>query len=129
MGLWGWLTGAPEVASKTIDAAIRTGDALVYTDEEKAENAKKIMDWSLKYLEATNPQNVTRRVIAVQIVAVYLLILIAACIAGYFNRGHESYAAFLFDVLKEILTNPFNIILGFYFFTQTVRALMTGKDR
>ncbi len=122
MGLISWISGGGETAKKVVDAAINTGDALFFTDEEKSQASQKRLDWVLKYMSATNAQNVARRLIAVMVVGIWAFILAIAVIAGYFSRDEGSYAVWLFGVLKDVVANPYNIIMAFYFLTGTVRA-------
>ena len=126
MSLFSWVTGGSDTASKVIDAVVKTGDALVFTDEEKSVANQKTLDWVLQYMNATNAQNVARRMIALVVVVTWMIILLMACVAGYFDRGENSYAMWLFEVMKEIIANPYNIIIGFYFLTGTIRAWKSG---
>ena len=128
-GLFSWITGGGQLAEKAIDAVIKTGDALVFTDEEKSVANQKTMDWVLQYMNATNAQNVARRIIAVMVVASWTFIVMLACIAGYFNHDDNSYAEWLFTVLKDVIANPYNIIIAFYFLTGTVRAWRSGDGK
>jgi hypothetical protein len=129
MSIFNWLTGGGDSAKTVIDAVIKTGDALVFTPEEKSIANQKTLDWTLQYMNATNAQNVARRLIAIFVVGTWAIILLIACIAGYFNRDETSYAMWLFDVLKEIVANPYNIIIGFYFLTGTLRAFNSGGGK
>lgn len=117
-----WIMGGGKTAEKAVDAVINTGDALVFTKEEQSVASQKKLDWLLKYQQATGAQSVARRMIACMVVLAWFIILLAACMAGYFDRSEGSYAVWLFGVLKEIVANPYNIIMAFYFFTGTVRA-------
>ncbi len=129
MGILSWITGGGDLANKTVDAVIRTGDALVFTDEEKSVANQKILDWTLEYAQATNAQNVARRIIAVTVVGLWGILILAACIAGIFDRNDGSYAVWLFDVLKDVIGSPYNIIIGFYFLTGTIRAWQSGGTK
>lgn len=126
--LFDWVSGAGKVQEKAVDAVIKTGDALFFTDEEKSVANQKILDWRLDYAKATSSQSVARRFLAVTLSLTYVFILLVACAAGYFDRGQDSYAQWLFDVLADILQNPINIIVGFYFVTGTMRAF-TGNSK
>ena len=121
-GLLGWLTGGGDSATKIIDAVVKTGDAMVFTEEEKSVANQKTLDWVLQYMNATNAQNVARRLIAVLVVTTWMFMVLTACVAGYFDRSEASYAEWMFEVLTEVVGNPYNIIIAFYFLTGTVRA-------
>lgn len=73
MSFWSRLWDTPDVISKGVDAVIKTGDALVYTEEEKAEFGQRVRDWLLKWQQATSGQNLARRLIAVSVTFVWLL--------------------------------------------------------
>lgn len=127
MGMFSWLTGGN--AESIIDGAKKGLDKAFYTDEEKADADKGLLDWTLQYMKATMPQAVTRRVIAFGVIMIWALLILTLVIAGYFDRGEGSYSMFVFEVFKEVVLQPFNIILGFYFLTQTVRALTSKGEK
>jgi len=126
MGFFDWITGGGKMAQDAVEAIIDTGDALVYTDEEKAAQHMTKLQWALEYLRTTSGQNLARRLIAVMVVGVWVLLVAVIAVAGYFDRTDDSYAAWMREFLENVLSNPFNIILGFYFLTGTMRALRTG---
>lgn len=105
-------------ADSLVDAAIKTGDALVFTDEEKSEFAQRVSEWYLRYLEATQPQNRARRHIAYLLVGVYVLLLLLS--AGLYVFDFEEKAKFILTLLREAVTDPVNLIIGFYFLKHVV---------
>ena len=129
MGIFSWISGGGETATKVIDAVVKTGDALVFTEEEKSVANQKTLDWVLQYMNATNAQNVARRMIALLVVGSWVFVLFLACITGYFNRDENSYAMWLFDILRDIVSEPYNIIIAFYFLTGTIRAWRSGEGK
>jgi len=129
MGLFSWITGGGDSATKIIDAVVKTGDALVFTDEEKSVANQKTLDWVLQYMNATNAQNVARRMIALFVVGSWVFVLFLACVTGYFNRDEGSYALWLFAILRDIVSEPYNIIIAFYFLTGTIRAWRSGEGK
>lgn len=116
--------GSGKNTEKIVDGAVRGLDALVFTNEEKAEYRAKGAEWFLKYLEATQPQNLARRLIAIIIVSLWSLVVIAGCIAWPFNK---TYAEFIFQVLVDVVMNPFMLVMGFYFAAHVVRSFVQGK--
>lgn len=66
------LLSAPDVVSKGIDAVINTGDAIVYTEEEKAETNLKVFELKLKAAEATHGSRLARRLLALMFCGVFL---------------------------------------------------------
>ena len=65
--IFGAIFGSPENTTKVVDGAFHGLDKLFYTDEEKADTAKEVRSWFLKYLEASQPQNLARRFIAITV--------------------------------------------------------------
>lgn len=102
----------PEEMGKTVDAVIATGDALFYTDEEKAQGAQLQLDWYIKYLDATQSQNVARRLIAVMVTCLFVLLVIISVVVWPFS---SAYSTFVFDLLSTTVAVPFTVIMGFYF--------------
>ena len=129
MGVLSWVMGGGETADKVIDAVVRTGDAMVFTEEEKSVANQKILDWVLQYMNATNAQNVARRMIALLVVVSWMFVLFLACVSGYFDRAPESYAVWLFQILRDIVSDPYNIIIAFYFLTGSIRAWKAGDGK
>jgi len=114
----GWLTGNGDTAKQVVGSVIDAGDALFYTDEEKAKNYASYREWYLKYLEATQPQNISRRMIAVVVVMLWALLIITSVIAEAFHVSHLS--EFIFKTMKENVNTPFITVLGFYFLKHVI---------
>ena len=119
MAWYSWLTGGSDTAEKVVDGAVSGLDMLFYTDEEKSIASMKILDWKLAYANATKGQSISRRIIATIVSLLWALLIIAAAIAGYFATGEGSYSNYLLGLLKEV-SNPFMIIIGFYFLAHVV---------
>lgn len=120
MGLFDWLTGGGKTADKVIDKVSSGIDYAFYTDQEKAEDGKKRLDWILEYMKATAPQNVSRRFIAVVVTLLWALLILLA--VGLHLADLAAKAEFVFKTLKEQVQNPFLTILGFYFLKQVVQS-------
>ena len=77
MGLLGKIFGTEAAIGKSIDLIASAGDALFYTDEEKANDkakrAEQIDVLLIKWMETTTGQNLARRLLAVMISAVTTL--------------------------------------------------------
>ena len=65
--MFSWLFGNAKSVDKAVDAVINTGDALFFTDEVKSVASQKILDWKIRYAEATQNQSISRRIISVGI--------------------------------------------------------------
>lgn len=114
--MFSWLFGnnkAVDMADKGIDAMIATGDALFFTEEEKSVASQKILDWKIRYAEATQGQSISRRVIAVGVTAMWVLVGLITLCARFF--GLDGFAEFAFKFLVDVVMQPFSIIVGFYF--------------
>ncbi|MCP4476897.1 MAG: hypothetical protein GY818_02255 [Planctomycetaceae bacterium] len=120
MSLFGWLTGNSETAKTVVDSVVDAGDALFYTDEEKARDYTSYREWYLKYLEASQPQNVSRRIIAVIVTALWSLAIVAGVVAQGF--GFSDFSTYIFNMLSENINTPFSVIVGFYFLKHIVSA-------
>jgi len=86
MSFWGKIFGTDE-AIKGAVGAVRDGlDALVYTEEEKANDASKerseARSMLVGWMEATQGQNLARRVISLAITGVWLLQYVVAQVAS-----------------------------------------------
>lgn len=115
MSLFSWLTGGGDTAGKVIDTVSNGLDMMFFTEEEKSQASLKVLDFRIRYAEATQKQSISRRIIATAVTAAWLLIIFIACVAGYFDVSDGSYSEFLFNVLKDNINTPFEIILAFYF--------------
>jgi len=103
-------------SNKVVDAAIKAGDVIFYTDEEKSE-------WKLRMLKAYEPFKIAQRYLAVILsipfVGLHALAGIQILIAGWFTGAtgkniHEASLA-LMEINNETLGMPVSIVLGFYF--------------
>lgn len=76
--LLGKMFGSSKSTEKMVDGVIAAGDKLFYTEEEKAENVSKAFDQVVKWMEATQGQNLARRFIAVSVTMTWLVQIIVA---------------------------------------------------
>lgn len=112
MAIWSKLFGA----DKVINAGIRAGDALFFTDEEKSE-------WRLRLLRAYEPFKIAQRWMAILLttpfVALHSLagvqILIMGWLPGALQKSVHESALVLMEHNNETLGLPVAIVLGFYF--------------
>jgi len=122
--LFAAIFGSSKNTETIVDGAVNGIDKLFYTDEEKAEGMEKMRDWYLRYLEASQPQNLARRFISVLIVGLFVLLILAAVIAWPFM---PYYSEFIFMVIEDNVATPFAIIMGFYFAAHIARQLPRKK--
>jgi hypothetical protein len=114
------LFGSGKTVEKGLDMVSSGLDALVFTDQEKTVANQKVLDWKLKWIAATGPQSVARRVISYIIVGLWAYVLMLA--VHFHILGFTKEAEFLFKVLRDVLHWPFITIIGFYFAAHIVRA-------
>jgi hypothetical protein len=94
--MWAWIKtifGAPEVVS-TVATGVKTGfemlDKAFYTDQEKAENANKVVDvWLKLQMILANDNSIaalTRRLIAFLVVSEFCFLLLVAVASYHWNK-------------------------------------------
>lgn len=119
------LFGGAGTANDAVKAGMRGIDALIFTDQEKSAVNEKFREWMLRYYEATQPQNIARRLIAVIVVMLWALMNVAAIITYFFD---PEASKFIFQVIHEVINAPFITIIGFYFLTHSIRAIKGTKE-
>ncbi len=119
MGILSRIFGTAENADKLVNGAVKGLDAIVFTEEERSVANSKLNDWYLKYLQATQPQNLARRIIAIAVTAMWALLTLLGTALYFIN---PEWSEFVFRVLSEVVNMPFMIIIGFYFLKHTVTA-------
>ena len=143
MSFWGKLFGTDEAIKSTIGAVKDGIDALVYTEEEKAVDASKerseARSMLVEWMQATQGQNLARRLISLAITGVWLLQYIVAQIASSIAIFWGSQAAELNQLAKIQLESANDmspavmLILAFYFAAPHMgdfaKAVITGFGR
>ena len=124
MGFLGRLLGSPKALGDTVKAVGDGLDRFIYTKEEKAEDAAKAItegrNMIIRWMETTQGQNLARRIIALSITFVWLLMFIARMalpIAGIWLGSPEKWdasAKVIGDNIEQ-MTGAVMLILGFYF--------------
>ena len=120
----GKMLGSEKALTKTIDSVTNGLDALVYTKEEKAQDGaaarSEARGMVVKWMEATQGQNLARRIIALGITAVWLVQYIIAqiydSVAVWVSEPEIWHAAA--EVMREgarDMSSPVMLILAFYF--------------
>lgn len=120
----GAIFGSAKNTETVVNGAVAGLDKMFFTKEEKAEHQAKMSEWFLKYLEATQPQNLARRLIALIIVTLWALLVVAA-VASY--PLDPAFSTFVFDTLADVVMNPFLMVMGFYFAAHVLRSYQSGK--
>lgn len=125
MSIWGKVFGTDEAIKTAVNTVKEGIDALVFTEEEKASMASKerseARSMLVGWMEATQGQNLARRIISLAITGVWLLqyvvAQIALSIAIFWEAKQEALTK-----LAEVNTSNANdmssavmLILAFYF--------------
>ncbi|UCE39328.1 MAG: hypothetical protein JSW00_08945 [Thermoplasmata archaeon] len=123
--LLGAIFGSAQTTQELVKGAVLGIDKMIFTKEEKAEASAALAEWWLKYLAATQPQNLARRLIALVVVLLWALLVLLGIALWKLDPG---YSAFVFSTLDQIVNAPFLMIMGFYFAAHIVRTWQGGKD-
>lgn len=130
MGLFSFLKSAPDAAEKTLDIIQNAGDAVWFTDEEKAENKKELFKlWAdnlAKINDENSPRSLTRRYISVSVIFVWLLLNIVGVAAFLYD---PVFADFVFSVVAEqsyIVGGIAVFYFGPHMIGRAVKALKTN---
>ena len=119
MNILASIFGSAKNTETIVDGATKGLDKLFFTKEEKSEANQKLSDWYLKYLAATQPQNLARRLIAMIVVGVWAILILFGVGIRWFSITYSDY---VFTVLTDVVAQPFLLVTGFYFLTHAVRA-------
>ena len=115
MGLFSILAGSSKSVEKIVDAGINGVDAMFYTDEEKAQHKAKMQELYFKFVEISanesTTQSVSRRMICLPVVYVWLALIIANVCASLFAPTLDT--ATISDTIKQMNT-PALAAIGFY---------------
>lgn len=123
-GFFGSLFSSSKLADTAVDGIRKLGGL----DEMNGEQKAKFL---LDYIEATKHQSPSRRFIAISMViglmlftGVWLLLRVIACAVAYFGGDNGPIllaCSDIFNMAGEVLMQPMNIIIGFYFVTDIAK--------
>jgi len=112
MNIIKWLFGGSKVASETVTDIRKGIDVMVFTPEEKALANREGFELWIKYQEATAPQNVARRMIALIVTALWaFLVLLTVALWPFFRE----YTEFVYSLLLNVVSPVFMLVMVFYF--------------
>ena len=115
MGILSFLSGNTKTVDKVIDAGINGIDALIFTEEEKAEYNKNLQELHLEFIKISasesTAQSISRRMICLPVVYVWLLLIIANTVAAVFAPGLDISAI---SKSIEAMSMPALAAIGFY---------------
>ena len=135
LGFLGKMFGSEKAMSSAVDGIKKGLDALVYTDEERAEAAAidraAGRQMFLGWMDKTQGQNVTRRFLALMIAGTWLIQYIFVMVASVAAIWSEDPARLhqATDVVSELadgMTGAMMLILGFYFAAPHLGKMVDG---
>lgn len=125
MSFWGKVFGTDKAIEGAVDAVKSGLDKLVYTDEERADAAaaerQQARSMLVQWMEATQGQNLARRVISLAVTGVwlmqYVLAQIAMGVAVFWTERAAQLQAFAKINMDsaDAMAPAAMLILGFYF--------------
>jgi len=125
-----------EKALNTVISSVKNGlDSLVYTEEEKATLAAKdrseARSMVIRWMEATQGQNLARRFIALMITVIWLIQYLVAMILGIVSVWVDdseklNNSATLIGEYAESMNGAMMLILAFYFAAPHMGSIVGG---
>src|SRR5688500_16654198 len=117
MRLFDWLTAGPKAAEKILDGTISGLDKLVLTEEERHDFMQKAGEQWLELQkllgEETSVRGVTRRILAVMCVGVYIVLSLLSVAVWKFDKA---FADFIWEVVNAGYYGYLALtIVAFYF--------------
>ena len=120
----GKMLGTEKALERTIESVTKGLDALVYTDEEKAQEGaaerSEARSMVVKWMEATQGQNLARRIIALIVTGTWVTQYIVAQFLGLVAVWADESEKFLeaAEIMQsgaDSMGSPVMLILAFYF--------------
>lgn len=136
MSFWGKLFGTDKGIESVVNGVSKGLDALVYTDEEKANAAatertearKMIIEW----MSNTQGQNLARRFIALSLTMMWGIIYIVKTILATIAPWYTDKTAQIMESVKALedsttqLNGAMMLILAFYFAAPHMGSIVKG---
>jgi len=140
MGLLSALFPSAKAAGDVVKSATDLIDKAFYTDQEKADDARKMKEEAvnqyLKWLEATSGQNRARRAIALTITALWaltwLLSFITALATPWLSQAYHLQMTATTEALQAAgsdIGTPFMMVLAFYFSSRMLDVFKKDGDK
>ena len=132
MGWWSKIFPSTKSAEKLVDAAVKTGDAIWYTDEEKAQGRQQVREWYIQLLGAMQPFNIAMRALAFIVGGIWAFHLVTStalymaavvlCDPGAEVCRSQLAAAAVDSQLTNHINEPFYMVMVFYFGAASVNG-------
>lgn len=120
----GRIFGSDKALTSVVNGVSNGLDKLIYTNEEKAEDAAKATTEArlmiVKWMDSTKGQNLARRLIALSVVSVWLfqyLCCMFLSVAAVWMPGSDKIisSAQIIGTFAEKMNGAVMLVLGFYF--------------
>ena len=119
MGFFARIFDSASVLKEGLQIARDAGDALVYTEEEKVKDANEIRQLTVNWMKATQGQNLARRLIALSITGVWLLMYMVSVFcsitAVFINHEKMHEVSVIATSAATEMDSAVMLILAFYF--------------
>lgn len=112
-------------SSRIISNTINESEKIPFTSEELPKANMARLDWILQYQDSYKGSKLSRRLVAISFTAVYLLVILLTATAYIFSAG--TVGDNLFKIVTDILSDPVNIVLSFYFVSGIIREFYIDK--
>lgn len=120
MSLFSWLTGNSKAAETAVDGVVNGIDAMIFTDEERSQANMKALELKIEFARATAGMSISRRIIVVVVAGAWLFLVLLLAALGLWLGKEAEGVKYLFELLRDVVNEPFMIIVGFYFLAQVV---------
>ena len=110
---------SPKDIGEVARSAVRGLYDVVYTEQERAEKTQEAQKLYAELYMAALPSALARRVIAVLTVTCWVALIVFATVIHGLD---PEWSKQTLEILKEMVVQPVNIILGFYFLQAVVKT-------
>lgn len=137
MSVWDKIFGTDKAVESGLNMIYKAGDALIYTDEEKAADKankiKQVQQFMVDWMETTKGQNIARRLLAIMITSVWLFLYIVGIALSVVSPwvGPEisikiMESARVLESSADRMSGAVMIIIAFYFAAHHMDKIVTG---
>lgn len=103
-----------------VDAVVNTATKIIDKIAGTDWTAKEKADWILQYQNATKHQSPARRFIAMLVSLVWFVVVVAMALSYIIGNVISSPEVLMIakdmkSIMQDVLIEPFNLIIGFYF--------------
>jgi uncharacterized membrane protein (DUF485 family) len=137
MGILGKIFGTDKAIESGLNMIYKAGDALFYTDQEKAadkENKiKQVHQFMNDWMETTKGQNIARRLLAVMITTVWLFLYLVGILLSVISPWVATEisvklmeSAKVLESNADMMSGAVMLILAFYFAAPHMDKIVEG---